>query len=463
MEHLTIRNPADGGEVSRVPVSGPDDLDRAVEAAWRCAPEWSAVAPAERASMLKDGARALRNHVDELAQLQTLEMGKPIGDSRGGVLAGIGAVEQYAELGPLHRGRRLLGSAAATDVMEPVPYGVAACIVPWNDPVAVALGLVSACLVGGNAVVLKPSERAPLAVARAAELLGLPPGVLGVVHGSGPTGQRLVADPRVQLVCHVGSVATGRSIAEVCASQLKKAVLELGGKDPLIIDDDVDPAWAAEQAALGAFANAGQICTSVERIYVHEAVAEPFVDALVSRAIGMRMGDGRDPDTQLGPLVDDRLRQVVHGHVVDAVERGAALRCGGSIPESPGSFYPATVLTGCTQDMVVMRDETFGPVAPVMTVRSFDEAIGLANDSTYGLAATVLTNRADHARRASRELAVGTVKINAVFGGAPGGAAHPHGNSGLGYGYGPELLDEVTRTRVVHHLALGPDGLPLPD
>jgi succinate-semialdehyde dehydrogenase/glutarate-semialdehyde dehydrogenase len=287
--------------------------------------------------------------------------------------------------------------------------------------------------------------------------------VLGVVQGGGATGQQLVADRRVQLVCHVGSVATGRTIAEVCASQLKKAVLELGGKDPLIVDADVDPAWAAEQAALGAFANAGQICTSVERIYVHEAVAEPFVDALVQRASALRMGDGRDPDTQLGPLVDDRLRQVVHAHVADALERGAQRRCGGRLPESPGSFYPATVLTGCTHDMVVMRDETFGPVAPVMEVCSFDEAMQLANDTTYGLAATVLTNRADHARRASRELAVGTVKINAVFGGAPGGAAHPHGSSGLGYGYGPELLDEVTRTRVVHHLALAPDGSPAPE
>jgi betaine-aldehyde dehydrogenase len=227
-------------------------------------------------------------------------------------------------------------------------------------------------------------------------------------------------------------------------------LLENGGNDPLVVDSDVDPEWAAAQAAIGAFANAGQICTSVERIYVSQAVAEPFVDALVRRAESLVMGPGTAEATELGPLVDARMRDAVHAHVRDAVDRGARLLTGGIPAEGPGTFYPATVLTGCTSDMTVVREETFGPVAPVSVVPDFDAALELAGESRYGLAAVVLTANMEHAQRAWRELPVGTVKVNAAFGGAPGGAAHPRGASGTGFGYGPELLDEMTVTKVVH-------------
>jgi betaine-aldehyde dehydrogenase len=206
------------------------------------------------------------------------------------------------------------------------------------------------------------------------------------------------------------------------------------------VDAGVDPRWAAAQAALGAFANAGQICVSVERVYVHESLAEPFLDALVTQATTV----------ELGPLVDGRLREAAHAHVASAVADGAKLLCGGEVPGGPGSFYPATVLTGCTEEMSVFREETFGPVAPVAVVGSFDEALDRASADEYGLAATVLTADMRHAQRAWRTLPVGTVKINNVFGGAPGGAAHPRRASGQGYGYGPELLDELTQTKVVH-------------
>jgi acyl-CoA reductase-like NAD-dependent aldehyde dehydrogenase len=208
--------------------------------------------------------------------------------------------------------------------------------------------------------------------------------------------------------------------------------------------------WAAEQAATGSFANAGQICTSVERIYVHESVAEPFLDALVRRADALRMGPGGDPATELGPLVDGRMRDTVHAHVTQAVEAGARLLTGGTVPEGGGTFYPATVLADCTDEMAVMSEETFGPVAPVCVVGSFDEALESARRGRYGLAAVVLTGSMAHAQRAWRELPVGTVKVNAVFGGAPGGAAEPRRMSGSGFGYGPELLDEMTTTKVVH-------------
>jgi acyl-CoA reductase-like NAD-dependent aldehyde dehydrogenase len=268
--------------------------------------------------------------------------------------------------------------------------------------------------------------------------------------GDGALGAALAAHPGVDLVVHVGSVATGRSVALACAARGAKAVLELGGKDALIVDAGVDPVWAAAQAALGCFANAGQICTSIERVYVHRAVADAFVHELVRRATSLQVGPGTDPSTEMGPMIDIGQRAVVEAHVQAAVAEGAELRCGGTPIDGPGSFYPPTVLTGVAPGMAVVEEETFGPVAAVQVVDSFEEALSLANASSYGLAAVVLTPDMAHAQDAVRELAVGTVKVNAVFGGAPGGAASPHGASGDGFGYGPELLDELTRTRVVH-------------
>ncbi|HYI19819.1 MAG TPA: aldehyde dehydrogenase family protein [Solirubrobacteraceae bacterium] len=414
------------------------DPEAAVAAARAAFPGWARTAPAERAALLKAGARRLREHLEELAELQTREGGKPLDDSRGGVEAGIGAIEQYAELGPLHRGRALQGSWDATDVMVHEPRGVVALLVPWNDPVAIACGQIAAALVTGNAVVFKPSEKTPLTGARIVERLDIP--ALHLLQGDARVGRPLAAHPDVDLVMHTGSVQTGKEIADVVAGRLGKALLELGGKDALIVDEDVDPEWAAAQAALGAFANAGQICTSVERIYVHETVAEPFIEALEREAHGWT----------IGPLIDARQRELVHGHVTDAAQRGAEVRCGGEIPDGPGFFYPPTVLVGGDADAPVLREETFGPVAAVQVVSSFDQALELADRTDYGLAATVLTKSPAHAQRAARELAVGTVKINAVFGGAPGGAAEPARLSGSGFGYGPELLDELTRTKVVH-------------
>jgi len=383
--------------------------------------------------------------------LQTRENGKPLEDSAGGVEAGIGAIEQYAELGPLHRGRSLAGGYGATDIMVFEPRGVVALLVPWNDPVAIACGQLAAALVTGNAVVLKPSEKTPLGALRIAELLGLPPGVLNVLVGDARAGRPLAAHPAVDLVMHTGSVATGREVAAVCAATGRKALLELGGKDALLIDEHVDPEWAAEQAATGAFANAGQICTAVERIYVHAAVASPFLEALARRARERRVGPGLEPDSEMGPLVDDRQRAAVHAHVEAAVADGAQVLAGGVLPDGPGAFYPPTVLAGVDGSMAVMREETFGPVAPVQVVPDFGAAIAAANASEYGLAATVLTASQANAQRAWRELEVGTVKVNAVFGGAPGGAAQPRRASGSGFGFGPELLDEMTVTKVVHY------------
>jgi acyl-CoA reductase-like NAD-dependent aldehyde dehydrogenase len=450
VQELDVLDPATGEAIGRIPAGSAEAADAAVRAARAAAAGWARTAPAERGAALKAGARRLREHAHELAELQTREGGKPLADSLGGVEAGIGAIEQYAELGPLHRGRSLQGGWDATDLMVHEPRGVVALLVPWNDPLAIACGQIGAALACGNAVVFKPSEKTPLSAARLVELLDVPGGALVLLQGDARAGRPLAAHEDVDLVVHTGSIQTGREVAEACAGRLGKALLELGGKDALVVDAGVDPEWAAGQAALGAFANAGQICTSVERIFVHRDVAEPFLAALTRRAERLRVGPGSDPETEMGPLIDADQRLWVHRHVDDAVHEGARLLAGGEIPGGPGFFYPPTVLAGPAADAPVLREETFGPVAAVRVVDSFGAGLAEAAAGEYGLAATVLTPSQEHAQRAWRELPVGTVKVNAVFGGAPGGAAEPRRHSGMGFGYGPELLDEMTHTKVVH-------------
>jgi acyl-CoA reductase-like NAD-dependent aldehyde dehydrogenase len=449
---ITVTDPSTGEPGATFAVAAVPEVDAAVESAHRAQPAWATTPATERAAALRRVASVIRDHREELAQRNACDSGKLIADARGGVDAAVATIEQYAELGPLHRGRSLDGDRLAFDAMRYEPRGVVAALVPFNDPIAVAGQGLAAALVTGNTVVYKPSERTPSCAALLSELFAdeLPHGVLVLVQGDARAGRPLVAHPDVAVVLHTGSADTGREIARTCAARGAHAVLELGGNDPLLVDEDVDPAWAAEQAASGAFANAGQICVSVERIYVHAHVAAPFLKALERRARSLRIGPALDEATRLGPLVDERARMSVHAHVAAATQAGARVVCGGAPIEGPGCFYPPTVLTEVTDDMAVMAHETFGPVAPVRVVQSFGEALALANASPYGLAATALTCSQDHAARAVAELRAGTVKVNAVWGGAPGGAAHPRGISGSALGYGPELLDELTQVKAVH-------------
>ncbi|WBQ02962.1 aldehyde dehydrogenase family protein [Kribbella sp. CA-293567] len=439
---IEIYDPANGDLVGAVSIATPTEIDRAVERAQQRSTDWARTPAADRGAAVRAAAGLLREHADELAELNRAETGKPFDEARGGVLAGVGTLEQYAELGPVHRGRTLLGNSNATDLMVPEPRGVVVALTPWNDPVAVACGLLGAALVTGNVVIHKPSERCPHTGRRLGELMAaaLPDGVLTTLLGDGDVGAELAGRPEANVIAHVGSTATGRSIARAAAATGAKVLLENGGNDPLIVDEDVDPVWAAGQAALGAFANSGQLCVAVERIYVHRALADRFLDALAAEA----------SSRQLAPLVDRRHRELVHRQVAAAVSSGATALTGGDLPSGPGAHYPATVLADCGPELEVMQAETFGPVAPVAVVDSFDEALRLAATGEYGLAASVLTGSMTNAQRAWRELPVGTVKINAVFGGAPGGAAQPRRASGSGFGYGPELLDELTQVKVVH-------------
>ncbi|ONI80518.1 aldehyde dehydrogenase [Saccharothrix sp. ALI-22-I] len=444
VDALDVHSPVDGQLIGWLPTATDEDVAGSVLTAREAQPGWAATPAAERGAALKAAAAAIRAQAVDLANVVHAETGRPFPSARDGVLAGVSTLEQYAELGPVHRGRSLLGAHDAADFMVPEPRGVVVALTPWNDPVAVSCGLLGAALVTGNAVVHKPSERCPHTGVLLAQLMvdHFPPGVLQSLTGDSTVGATLAASPHVDLVAHVGGTATGRSIAAACAVTGAKALLENGGNDPLVIDADVDPVWAAGQAALGAFTNAGQLCTSVERIFVHQAVAEEFLAALCDEA--------RRWNTDPQPLVDVRLREHVHAHVAEAVADGAEPLVGGEVPEREGAYYPATVLNHCTPDMRVMREETFGPVAPVRVVPSFEEGLAEACVDELGLAATVLTASMAHAQQAWRALPVGTVKVNAVFGGAPGGAAQPRRMSGTGFGYGPELLDEMTAMKVVH-------------
>jgi acyl-CoA reductase-like NAD-dependent aldehyde dehydrogenase len=443
---LRITDPRTGDLVGTMATTPEADLPGILARARSAARSWSRTAPAERGALLRAAAHAVAARSEELATLNERETGKLYEQSLGGVGAGVDTLLQYAELGPLHRGKQLRGGVTAVDYAVPEPRGVVVALTPWNDPVAVAAGILGAALVAGNAVIYKPSEKCPHVGRLLGEILAdaLPEDVLLPVTGDGTLGAALCRSAGVDVIAHVGSTASGRSIARAAALTGAHVLRENGGNDALVVDGDVDPVWAAGQAAVGAFTNTGQICTSVERIYVHRAIAEPFVTALVAEARQRAETDA------LGPLVDEGQRRSVHAAVRASVQAGAVVAIGGVVPEGPGSYYPATVLTSCTADMPVMTEETFGPIAPVTVVDSFDEALRRAGDDRYGLAATVLTRSLENAHRAAAELPVGTVKVNAVFGGAPGGAAQPRRDSGSGYGYGPELLDEMTTTKVVH-------------
>jgi succinate-semialdehyde dehydrogenase/glutarate-semialdehyde dehydrogenase len=449
-------DPATGVETGTVTCATREEVAAAVEAARAALANWRRTSPGARGAALRAAAADLRGDLERLAELHTRDTGRLLADARGAVEVAASLLEEAATIAPLDAGRSLGGDPRAIDVVRREPRGVVAVVTPWNDPVPAAAGLLAAALATGNTVVHKPSERSPLIGAALAEVLQrhLPDGVLTLVQGDGAVGEALVADPGVDVVAHVGSTRAGRRIAEVAGPRATKLLLENGGKDALVVDAGVDPVWAARQAALGAFVNAGQLCVAVERVVVHADVADAFVAALVEEARGWRPGPPADGDTRLGPLVDERAVEGVLGHVRAAVDAGARVVLGGGRPDDPalaaGCYLEPTVLVDVTTDMAIWTEETFGPVVPVLVASSFDEALTLADEGSYGLAATVLTPSIEHALRAADTLEVGTVKVNAVFGGAPGGSADPRRGSGTGRGYGPDLIGELTVLKAVH-------------
>jgi succinate-semialdehyde dehydrogenase/glutarate-semialdehyde dehydrogenase len=445
-------SPVTGEVCGSTVCAAPDEVTRAVDGAHAALASWRRTAPGERAALLRKAAAAVRDDAEDLGLLLCRTTGRLLGQSTESARVAADLLEEASVTGLGDAGRTLAGAAEALDVVRREPRGVVAVVTPWNDPYPAAAGLVAAALITGNTVVHKPSERSALPGYEMARRIAecLPSGVLNVVNGDGETGEALVADDRVALVAHVGSTAAGRRIAAVAGARGARVLLENGGKDALLVDAGVDPAWAAEQIAVGAFTNTGQLCTSVERVYVHESVADAVVEELARRAEAMVVGEPADDATELGPLVDERQLGVVAAHVEDALAAGARLVTGGRRLERPGCYYPPTVVDHCADDMTLLSEETFGPVAAVRRVGSFEEALACARSGRYGLAATVLTPDLAHAMAAATDLEVGTVKVNAVFGGAPGGSADPRRESGGGAGYGPDLLREMTVLKAVH-------------
>jgi acyl-CoA reductase-like NAD-dependent aldehyde dehydrogenase len=449
---VTIAETTQNHDRIALPGAGSEAVDAAIAAAVEAQQAWRRTAPGERAAALRAVAANIRADVDLLGDLLCAETGRLIGQARGSAAVAAELFDEAAVSGLLDAGRSLAGDPLAMDAVRREPRGVIAVITPWNDPYPAAAGLLAAALITGNTVVHKPSERSARAGAALAERISaaLPPGVLTVLSGDGEVGAALVADPRIDVVAHIGSTAAGRRIAAAVGARGGRVLLENGGKDPIVVDAGVDSRWAAEQIATGAFTNTGQLCTSVERVYLHAEIADQVIRDLVELAEQRVVGDPQDPRTELGPLVDERQLSVVADHVDAAIAAGAQCLTGGRRLDLPGCYYPATVLTGCTDQMAVMREETFGPVAAIQVVADFDTALALANAGEYGLAATVLTPDLQHALRAADELDVGTVKVNAVFGGAPGGSADPRRGSGSGPGFGPALIGEFTALKAVH-------------
>ncbi|NEE03335.1 aldehyde dehydrogenase family protein [Phytoactinopolyspora halotolerans] len=450
---IEVLDPATGRIIEEIPRGTAEDVDQAVAAARDAAPAWAALTPPQRRAALLQAAGALRAERDRFARLLVEENGKPLREALAEVDAAAGVTASYAELAVHARSGAQQGGTGELNFQYRQPRGVAACIVPWNFPVAVGVENLAPNLAVGNAVVIKPSEKTPLATRELVERAfgHLPPGTCNVLLGDGPSaGDHLISHAQVDVVVFVGSERTGRHIAEVCGRDLRKAVVELGGKDAFIVDDTVDLAQAVALAKVAKYTASGQICTSPERFFVTGRVFEPFVEELTAASRAMRLGPGADEGTDMGPLIDQTQRARVTEHVATARSAGATVHCGGEPVDGPGFFFPPTVITNADTDLPVMTDETFGPVAPVVRVADFDEAIERANDSRFGLSAMVCTESAPRAMLALERLRAGMIKINTNRGKAPGATSEPFNASGLGHGYGVEFLHELSREKSVH-------------
>lgn len=442
VRHLV--NPATEEVIAVYPAGCAADVDTAVAAARAAQLDWRMTPLGDRLRLIEAAADRIERHADELARLECEEMGRPAAIGVTFVVSAAAQLRASTEDARTYPFERRIADGSGTTRVLRRPLGVAGVITPWNFPVAAVVTAIGPILAAGNTVVVKPSERSPLSTSRLIEVLGLPDGVANLVLGDAGAGKALVEHDDVAFVHFTGSVEVGRLVGSVAGHKLRRAVLELGGKDPVVVDADVDPVATAEAVAFGAFMNTGQICTSMERIYVHRDVAEPFTHALVAAA--GRFGFGSD-DSLLGPLVDARQRDHVHAHVIDAVSRGATVLTGGYLPPGKGYYYPATVLTNVDESMLVMTEETFGPIAPVQVVDSFAEGLARAAASRYGLAATVYTRDPRNAAAAAG-LPAGLVWVNEWQGGAAR-VYEPAADSGLGATGGHAAYDAATRPTTV--------------
>ena len=451
---LEVRNPASGVLVGSVPSFGSAETRRAIEAAENAFPAWRAKTAAERARILKRWFELMMENQEDLAQLMTAEQGKPLAESRGEIAYAASFIEWFAE-----EARRVYGEVIPTPstdrrlVVIKQPVGVCSAITPWNFPAAMITRKAAPALAAGCTMVVKPAEQTPLsalALAWLGQQAGIPAGVLNVVTGEPVAiGGELTSNPKVLKLSFTGSTEVGRLLMAQCAPTIKKLSLELGGNAPFIVFDDADLDAAVAGAMLSKYRNAGQTCVCTNRFIVHEPVREAFAQKLAAAVAGLKVGDGTEEGVNQGPLIDAAALAKVEELLADAVAKGARVVCGGKRHTRGGTFFEPTVLTGATTAMRIAREEIFGPVAPIYGFRDEAEAIRLANDTEYGLAAYFYSRDIGRAWRVAEALEYGMVGINS---GLISNEVAPFGGvkqSGLGREGSHHGIDEYLEVKYV--------------
>ncbi|BBZ30611.1 betaine-aldehyde dehydrogenase [Mycolicibacterium madagascariense] len=457
-----VVNPADGSVIATVDEAADADARDAVRAARAAFDDgaWPATPVAERAALLDRIADLLQRDKEELAVLETRDTGKTLAESRIDVDDVTSVFRYYAKLVGVEADRVVdVGDPTVISRVVREPIGVCVLIAPWNYPLLQMSWKIAPALGAGCTMVAKPSEVTPLSTIAFVHLLeeaGVPPGVVNLVQGSGAVlGAALTDNADVDFISFTGGLATGRTISRVAAEHVTKVAVELGGKNPHIVFADAEWESSVDQVLTGVFLHSGQVCSAGTRLIVEESIADDFVAALVERAEKIRMGDGMDPASETGPLVSEQHRAKVEAHVATAISEGAKLLTGGSRPTDPalaaGSFYPPTIFDGCDRSMAIVREETFGPILTVERFTSEAEAIGLGNDTEYGLAAGVRTSDAARGERVVRALRHGTVWLNDF--GYYTAAAEWGGfrKSGNGRELGPTGLAEYQEIKHIWH------------
>lgn len=461
VKEIISLDPATGEEVGRVPLASRDDVLAAVARARLAQADWALESYSARKAIVMRARQIVLAELEEIALLISRETGKPVAEAISMELTPTLDLMQFfaRRTQQILRSQKInigqYGLMGRSSRIVYKPLGVIGIISPWNFPWAIPLGEVVMALMAGNAVVLKPSELTPLVGLKIADVFKqaqLPEGLLQVVTGDGTTGSALV-EAGVDKIMFTGSVATGKRVAEMAARTLTPVVLELGGKDPMIVLEDADLEMAASAAVWGAFSNSGQACASVERCYVHESVAPSFIENVVGKTRALRQAIGTSDDTDIGSMSSERQLGIVEAQVNDAAQHGATVLAGGKRSSGlKGSFYEPTVITEVDHTMTIMREETFGPVLPVMTFKTEDEAVRLANDSVFGLTASVWTRDARRGLRIAAQIEAGTVMVNEVLY-THGIAQTPWGGmkqSGLGRTHGRLGLLELVHPQHVH-------------
>ncbi len=451
-----VENPALGEPLAEVVDGDVHDVDRAVqvaETAFRDGP-WGHLSGWERATHLRRLATSMRTHLQELIDLEVANAGKPLRETESSVVRAAACFDYYADLaGRLYGETIPMLSTNLLDYTVREPYGVCGLIAPWNNPLLLACWKVAPALAAGNTVVLKPSRLTPLTALRLGEIAleaGLPPGVLNIITGPASVGEALVKHPKVRKISFTGSTETGRDVMRQASATLKSVSLELGGKSPNIVFDDANLERAVQGAVEGMFVNAGQSCTARSRLFVQSSIAAEFRERLAQAVSRLRVGDPFDRATDVGPLISAAHRHTVAEYIHLGEKEGAQILIGGAeISNTPGYYLQPTILAGVSNGMRVAQEEIFGPVLALMQFESEAEAIALANDTIYGLGATVWTSNLGRAHRMAAQLRAGNISVNypkvnpqeAPFGG--------YNQSGLGRELGPHALELFTQLKNV--------------